>query len=158
MRAADYFGQAQACYQSGQVGQSQQCQTNVQSSLPYEMDLDAACPFKEKICHNATGGNIILDSLPLDSYVDLGINHEPRFKLRVQQHCAPLTTDGYTTLYTEKQGNTPISYMRYNYGISNLLQDEIPNNYVYQARLNNTRDDLSSRSFFDAGSSDYSLV
>lgn len=156
MRLVDYLARAQACYRDGQANQPQQCQTNVRSLLPYTLHANATCPFVDGICRNSSG-NVFLESQPLDSFTDLGINHEPRFDVRVNRHCAPLATKGYTTLYTERQRNESITYVRYNYGNTMLLENDTVSNYVYQARWVNTSEAISARSIFEHGFSDYRL-
>ncbi|KAF1970990.1 hypothetical protein BU23DRAFT_570250 [Bimuria novae-zelandiae CBS 107.79] len=37
-----------------------------------------------QICHSSTG-NLLLDTGPLDRFVDLSLNHEPRFKLQFKR-------------------------------------------------------------------------
>jgi hypothetical protein len=121
---SEYLNYASACYQSRQRTQSG-CQIYTKPRLPYKIDSNATCPFDESICQNEFD-NFFMDSKYLDSWQDLGINAEPRFQLRVTQHCAPLVTDGYKSTYVNPLDPLK-TYMRYSY---------IPNSTV----TNSTRD------------------
>ncbi|KAF9736701.1 hypothetical protein PMIN01_04480 [Paraphaeosphaeria minitans] len=57
-----------------------------------------------KICCSSNE-NLRLESQPLDNFIDLGITYALMPKVRLNQHCAPLVTDGYTSLYIERQHN-----------------------------------------------------
>ena len=108
-----------------------------QSKLPYQIDNDASCPFVDSICQNMTG-DFVLDTGYLDSWQYLGMNTEPRFGIRMRQHCAPLITEGYS-LTQYRTDNDSSSYMLYDYrreGIPSQSADGTP--LVYQAPLRNT--------------------
>jgi hypothetical protein len=108
----DYLNYALACYQGEQTTQSS-CQLYTKPKLSYEIDRNATCPFDEKLCQSASD-NLKLDSGYLDSWEDLGMNAEPRFKIRLKQHCAPLVTRGYTQTYVDPT-DTSKRYLRYSY-------------------------------------------
>ncbi|KAF2438610.1 hypothetical protein P171DRAFT_491268 [Karstenula rhodostoma CBS 690.94] len=137
IRAVDYLIQAQACYRDRLTSQPKRCQTHVRASLPYTLFSNATCPFANKVCRNSDE-NLRLESEPLDSFTDLGINHAPRFKL-ITHH------------------NSSITYIRYKYGRLAMLNDDEVNNYVYQAQLKVARQNVSMSSFVEAGVPDYRL-
>jgi hypothetical protein len=107
-RAAEY---AQRCYESSSP--SGDCGTFVRSALPMQVKRDAPCPFDKSICRSQDS-NVLIESGPIDSLTDLGLNWEAkdRFKLQHRMHCAPLVTDEYRTTF--KVDND--TYTRYQYG------------------------------------------
>jgi hypothetical protein len=131
-----YLNYALACYQ-GEKGTQSSCQLYTKPKLSYKIDRNATCPFDEKLCQTASD-NLILDSGYLDSWEDLGMNAEPRFKVRLKQHCAPLVTRGYKQSYVDPTDASK-RYMRYSYlrddTITNTTQD-ITAYGVYMVPLN----------------------
>lgn len=85
---------SRSCYmQSGK--NSTACGTYVQSALPVNITVDAACPFDEKICN---GKAITIDSGYIRSDHHLGINtrQEDSISARKVLTCAPLLGEKYT--------------------------------------------------------------
>ncbi|KAK7179517.1 hypothetical protein DPSP01_011952 [Paraphaeosphaeria sporulosa] len=116
----EYLNYAFACYQDRQRTQSA-CQIYTKPKLHYKVDRNATCPFQDTICQKSSN-NLYIDSGYLDSWGDLGINAEPRFQVRLTQHCAPLVTDGYKSKYISP--SDPLkTFMRYSY----LHNDTITN-------------------------------
>lgn len=127
----DNLNYAFGCYQNAQQTQSS-CQVYTKSKLLYKVDRNATCPFASDLCQNLDD-NIYLDSGYLDSWGDLGINTEPRFQIRLTQHCAPLITDRYKSEYSDPADSSK-RYMRYSYlrndTISNSVDDAMTRGVV----------------------------
>jgi hypothetical protein len=111
---------AQQCYSgansflSGALG----CNTYVTQQLPFNVTTKATCPFPGDICVT-NDSNIVVDTGYLDSHVDFGLNapESERFKFRLALECAPLRTEGYTSVYNLSSTR---SVTRYHYGESML--------------------------------------
>ncbi|KAF7533746.1 hypothetical protein G7054_g6810 [Neopestalotiopsis clavispora] len=111
---------AQQCYAdagdflSGSLG----CNTYVTQQLPFNVTTNAGCPFPGDICVT-NDSNIIIDSGYLDSHFDIGVNapESERFKFRLVLECAPLQTEGYSSVYNMSRNRTAT---RYYYGESLL--------------------------------------
>jgi hypothetical protein len=90
--AANYVLQ---CY-SQTTSKGLGCNTYVRSHLPHTINMNAPCPFDEKIC-KSKDRNLLLDTGYLDSHSDFGINApiKERFLYRRVMQCAPLVTEGY---------------------------------------------------------------
>lgn len=65
-----------------------------------QVTTNASCPFQESICLSQDA-NFIIDTGLLDVREDFGLNmpSDQILKYRRVLHCAPLVTDGYTTIY-----------------------------------------------------------
>ncbi|KAI9159170.1 MFS-type efflux transporter MFS1 [Paramyrothecium foliicola] len=107
---------AQRCYMRD--ANEEGCNTLARKSLPITIDRSANCPFKDSLCITQNA-NILLDTGPLDSHWDLGVNSPPdlRFQYRRTFHCAPLTTTDYKSNITDARNRT---YTRYTYGPWNI--------------------------------------
>jgi uncharacterized membrane protein YccF (DUF307 family) len=111
----EHLNVALQCYQNPKANHPR-CHVSTKTKLPYTIQLNATCPFDDKMCR-LTSGNLLLNTGLLDSLEDLGINRGPRFQLRAQRHCAPLVTKGFSTVYTDPD-RPEDKFMRYTYGRS----------------------------------------
>ncbi|KAI1868746.1 hypothetical protein JX265_006725 [Neoarthrinium moseri] len=78
--------------------------------------------------------NILIDSGPIDSHSDLGLNapQDERFSFRVVLHCAPLVTEGYRSTLNISSDR---SFARYFYGeplLSFRPSEYTPANVTYE--------------------------
>lgn len=121
--AASYVKQ---CYPSSSTTSNVLgCDTYIQKSLATTVITNASCPFSGGICRSSSR-NLVLDTGYLDSHADLGLNTPPdqRIQYRRVVQCAPLKTEGYTTLFNLSSDR---SYKQYWYGeISNFT------NYTFE--------------------------
>lgn len=121
--AANY---AQQCYSNS--SDRTDCDRLVESRLEGMVDMDAPCPFDDQICQSQSG-NIRLDTGYVNSHSHLGLNspEKQRVLWRNVLHCAPLTTDGFTS-----QEVTPLqNFTRYHLGSQNAPNSSI--DYVHKA-------------------------
>lgn len=100
------------------------CDSFIQPQLPVKIDRNASCPFKDGICKSEYG-NIAFETF-VDSHSDLGLNAPPdeRINFRRISSCAPIRTDGYSSMYHSSE--TGMNYSRYYYGPT------ITVNYTYE--------------------------
>ncbi|KAI7778233.1 hypothetical protein LA080_002498 [Diaporthe eres] len=106
---------AQQCYSANSTGLTD-CNYFVSQRLPGFVDNSAPCPFKESLCRsNST--NLALDTGFISTDAHLGLNAPPEERLFIRHtlHCAPLVTEGHSSVH----GN----YTRYNYGSQWALID-----------------------------------
>ncbi|KAH7309639.1 hypothetical protein B0I35DRAFT_84744 [Stachybotrys elegans] len=115
-QAAEY---AQRCYESNSI--SDYCSTFVRSALPMKTITNASCPFDESLCLSQDS-NIIVESGPIDSQEDLGLNwgEDSKFQLSHRLHCAPLVTSNYTATYIYDN----VTYESYTYGEAFIPQSD----------------------------------
>jgi hypothetical protein len=104
------------------------CDTFISPTLPYRVDKNASCPFKDSICKSANN-NLLLDTGAIDSVEHLGLNDGPHFTLRQRTHCAPLKTEGFTE--TVFNATASRDQVRYYYG-SPLASNK---NYTFMMEL-----------------------
>ena len=92
-RSATY---ARSCYAQTSDNSSSACDIYTKSTLPYNISLDAPCPFPGKVCK---GPAMTLDTESLRSDADLGINTSPQNALSLRQtwSCAPILGENYAT-------------------------------------------------------------
>ncbi|KAI9149485.1 cytochrome p450 protein [Paramyrothecium foliicola] len=126
--AASY---AQRCYRED--SQTSDCGFMAKKSLPMTIDSRADCPFNESLCLSGDS-NILIDSGLLDSHDDLGMNSPPesRFQYREVLHCAPLTTDGHRSNFTDRFNRT---YSLYEYGPIGLKRPDDASDSTFAAPL-----------------------
>lgn len=106
---------AQQCYSANSTGLTD-CNYFVSQRLPGFVDNTAPCPFKDSLCRsNST--NLALDTgfINTDSHLGLNAPPEERLFIRHKLQCAPLRTQGHSSVH----GN----YTRYNYGSQWALID-----------------------------------
>lgn len=106
---------AQQCYSANSTGLTD-CNYFVSQRLPGLVDNSAPCPFKESLCRsNST--NLALDTGFISTDAHLGLNAPPeeRLFIRHKLQCAPLVTEGHSSVH----GN----HTRYNYGSQWALTD-----------------------------------
>jgi hypothetical protein len=126
-KSAEHLAYALRCYQGEAAIQPDDCKTLSSSTLPYESNYNASCPFSAEICKSASG-NLLIDTGPLSGYQHLGINKGPRLSIQHRQHCAPLKSTGFTRTYVDAN-RLNASYMAYDYGgRANRLTFEVPLN------------------------------
>ncbi|KAF2691131.1 hypothetical protein K458DRAFT_438815 [Lentithecium fluviatile CBS 122367] len=134
-----------------------QCQTFMKPRLPYTVDINSSCPFSDKICRR-TSGNILLDTGLLDSSEDFGINAGPRFRVRMKRHCAPLTTNGFSHVYTDPE-HPADKFMRYTYGRANytIVANEAENAFVYEVPIKEAPTYVDPKLFYRSEMKDYKI-
>ncbi|KAF2864863.1 hypothetical protein BDV95DRAFT_600244 [Massariosphaeria phaeospora] len=124
-RTAAYLQYAQQCYTNAK--NSEDCQQYTRPSLPMKITRNASCPFHEGMCK---ANSIIVDSGLLHSTRDLGINLASAFQVRVVDHCAPITSEGYVSYHHEDEFPTyPMA--RFHYG-NYTSYDGVVSDYLYQ--------------------------
>ncbi len=126
-RATSYSQYSLRCYTNRSTADD--CNLYIKPHLPTIIDRNASCPFAPEMCKSQTG-NLVIDSGFLNSHYDLGINSAPedRFLFRMVHHCAPLVSQGFSSLSNTSTG--PI--MRYYYGMLNWDMG----NFTYQMPVN----------------------
>ncbi|KAI0196351.1 hypothetical protein F4808DRAFT_474356 [Astrocystis sublimbata] len=97
--AARYAAQCYSNSSKSAAGTTVCDQLTLRSILAH-IDTQAPCPFDDTMCRD-TSNNLRIDSGLLDSHAHFGLNSPPgeRVKLRSILHCAPIITEGYTSLY-----------------------------------------------------------
>lgn len=125
------FSYSSQCYGDQK---SESCGKYAQPMLPYSVNANASCPFATDICKSKSG-NLLLDSGKIDSVHHLGLNRGPPFTFEFANHCATLSTEGYTniTTITHQKSNTSRGFTVYNYGTQNN------ESYVYAAEVDPDR-------------------
>jgi hypothetical protein len=95
LSAANY---ASACYAS--TPDPLQCKVYTTPTLPFTTDQNASCPFVPGMCYLPDTAAYKMDTGKLDSNFHLGINTRPEDRITYQRitTCAPLNTDGLTTI------------------------------------------------------------
>lgn len=98
----------QQCYSANSTGLTD-CNYFVSPRLPGFVDNAAPCPFKESLCRNKST-NTALDTGYINTDIHLGLNAPPEERMFVRHllHCAPLLTEGHSSVH----GNST----RYDYG------------------------------------------
>jgi hypothetical protein len=132
--AAAYAKQCFKPTNSGALG----CGTFVRTKVVSTINKSAKCPFAPSIC-KSQDRNIILDTGLLDSHAELGLNAPPneRFQFRRVLHCAPLVTDGYTSVHNRSAER---SFTRFHYGRTMSYDAESAINYTFEASNNEIQD------------------
>lgn len=129
---ADQANYARQCY-SNESSAALNCGTFVRKELLSlaSINTQAPCPFGNDMCVSKDA-NIVLDSGYLDSNDHMGLNtpSDQRYQARFVLSCAPLKTEGYTTLVA-KSANESIT--RYHYGMAAGAGRA---NYTYQYNTN----------------------
>ncbi|KAI0549858.1 hypothetical protein F4679DRAFT_544902 [Xylaria curta] len=123
--AANY---AQQCYANNTTGLLD-CGRFTKTQLPGDKNERATCPFKNNICRD-NFANIRIDSGFLDSHTHLGLNTPPnrRIRWRTILHCAPLATEGFTTIRNASFGVSTV----YHYG--NISVPDGQRDYIFAAK------------------------
>ncbi|TDZ37460.1 hypothetical protein C8035_v007889 [Colletotrichum spinosum] len=119
MRIASNY--AQQCYSGNMATGALGCNTFVREQIPFVVQTNGSCPFTSGVCLG-NDSNIILETDLIDSHSNLGINAPPqeRFYFRKRYHCAPLKTEGHTTIVEASDSR---NYTRYHYGPSNFTME-----------------------------------
>jgi hypothetical protein len=129
-QTASFANYAKECYSSNTSGVLD-CGVFVRRQLGAKgtANFNASCPFGGNIC-TTNDSNIFLDSGPLDSNDDLGLNapQDQRFTYRRLLQCAPLKTKGFRSTYNISQDK---SITAYHYGNPILVGDS-PSNITYE--------------------------
>lgn len=128
----------------------------VRPSLHFTSDRNASCPFTGDICLSEFG-NLKLDTGYINTHEDLGINapREDRFFLRNMYHCAPLKTDGFSSVYNyvDPDNNDASALSRLFYGRVSISKPYA--NFTYQFPTNNSRGNLATGTSFASPYPDY---
>jgi hypothetical protein len=132
-KAAEHLAYALQCYQNEGAGQSDSCKVMTVPKLPYTYDGNASCPFAAEMCKQPFG-NFMFDTGPLHSYKHLGLNKGPPVTLQVKEHCAPLTTDGFSSSFIDPR-QSYLNFRRFHYGAGY-------SNYTFQVAVNSTAQHL----------------
>ncbi|KAL8691708.1 MAG: hypothetical protein Q9218_003122 [Villophora microphyllina] len=119
-KAADSY--ARECY--GTVQDVFACGQYVRQSIPWKVNTNASCPFSEGICKEGDSAAYEMDTGPIDSHGDLGINRpkSERISYRRVTTCSALHTKGYVTILNGSDlvvptNQDPVQY--FNFGPSN---------------------------------------
>ncbi|KAF2090371.1 hypothetical protein K490DRAFT_35524 [Saccharata proteae CBS 121410] len=120
---------AQECYTDSGKNDIAACEVYVKQNIPFTTSFNASCPFSPEMCADDIPV-IQIDSGHINSHEDLGINAAPkdRFTYRQITTCAPVKTDGFTTVLNGSDGSLRSQYEDYQYGPSYLAA---PNTYEY---------------------------
>jgi hypothetical protein len=78
---------------------SESCGKYAQPISTYTVDTNASCPLATDVCKSQSG-KVVLDSGRIDSVHHLGLNAGPSFTFEFANHCASLSTEGYTNVIT----------------------------------------------------------
>lgn len=122
-----FVNYAQDCY-TGNATEGR-CNMLIKSRLDSNVERNASCPFAESICQSPNG-NIRLDTGPLNSDTDLGINapESERMSYRRVLHCSPLVAEGFEQNYNR----SGVPYARYYYGRQTFNQSRQSTNHTYE--------------------------
>ncbi|KAI1265848.1 hypothetical protein F5Y18DRAFT_416731 [Xylariaceae sp. FL1019] len=103
-KLSNAFNYAQQCYGSDEVG-TRACDKFVVSQLPSQISNTSECPFQSHMCRK-TYDTLRMDTGHLDSNDHFGLNRpkDKRFAWRYVVSCAPIITDGYTTIVSKSDG------------------------------------------------------
>ena len=146
-----YATYVQNCYTN--ISKAADCSSFIKRQLTSTVDRNAPCPFGPKICRNQHQ-NIKIDSGYLHFDSDLGLNVPPnlRYTYRVTTQCAPLTTEGFKTVFND---SSDVDYMKYWYGYRNDNSLDLTFNYTYEYQIPSVTRILSEN--VSTGWADYSL-
>ncbi|KUJ14829.1 uncharacterized protein LY89DRAFT_783906 [Mollisia scopiformis] len=80
--------------------------------IPFQIQVNASCPFSPEMCLAPTNGSLLLDTGFLHSRDDFGINSKSSDTIlyRKIMSCSPVVTEGYTT-----SGSSTFDGRSYNY-------------------------------------------
>lgn len=116
---------ASNCYKDGDglLG----CTSYVSDSLPWTFNTNETCPFASGMCFGGDTAAYSMDTGPLDSRDDLGINTKESLKFRHKRTCAPVEGKGFAALeYLEipDAGNFSVDRMYFGTnGVSNWTNE-----------------------------------
>ncbi|KAK2808658.1 hypothetical protein FQN50_004522 [Emmonsiellopsis sp. PD_5] len=125
-----------------------QCEIYPAREIPFTTRQNATCPFRDDICAVSNTAAFEMDTGPLESHQILGINARPadRVTIRMRTTCAPLKTEGYTTMIQGKGviGALPNdNIIKYNYGpITSATTDEITQNHTFEYNTHTYQDKI----------------
>ncbi|KAI0448296.1 hypothetical protein F5B21DRAFT_522704 [Xylaria acuta] len=128
--AARYAAQ---CYSNGTSPGMTGCSQLTMSRIVGNTDTQAPCPFNNTICREKST-NLRIDSGLLDSHIHFGVNAPPdqRIAWRNVVHCAPMVTEGYTSLYFNQNPDKSLDGSTlYHYGGYPFAER---NDYIFLAR------------------------
>lgn len=145
-RMMSFANYAEKCYSNNSV---EGCGPFIKRQLLTTVERKASCPFKG-LCRSEDH-NIKLDTGPLNTHKDLGLNapQNLRFTMRIVNQCAPLITEGFKRNFNY---SNDISYMRYYYGNQG---DTGAKNHTYEYRQRS--DSLMFFENFTTAYPDYSI-
>lgn len=95
-RATEYV---QTCYNNTKSSNNL-CQRFVQQQITSEIERNVSCPFAIGMCLGGDAGAFEITSGLINSHIDLGLNAPPHNRVLYGRKtiCAPLVTEGYTSL------------------------------------------------------------
>ncbi len=129
---------SRACYDNTENALG--CNQYVQQQLQWTSNQNATCPFSSDLCIYGSTAAYEMDTGPLDTHEQLGINAAPsdRVQYRKVASCSPIHTKGYVTTFNDTNPNQ-LAYGNlfydYNYGpIVNVT------NYTYRYNTHSLTD------------------
>lgn len=140
LTAASY---ARTCY--GTPVNARQCPTYAKQQLDWTVNANASCPFNDTICNLNGTNSYQMDTGPINSHSDLGINavDENRITYRKATTCAPLHTGPFFLL-----SNTTRFDQNYDANVIDIIQyffmDEYPGiqSYTYAYNVHTAYDNV----------------
>lgn len=92
---------SRACY--GSSHNLLQCAQYPQQQLPWKVNQNATCPFKNDLCFYGDSSAYEMDTGHIDSHQALGINapKSERIQYRKVTTCSPIHTRGYATIFND---------------------------------------------------------
>ncbi|KAI0154922.1 hypothetical protein GGR57DRAFT_502110 [Xylariaceae sp. FL1272] len=131
-KLSNAFNYAQQCYGTDEVG-TRACDKFVVPQLPSQISNTSDCPFQSHMCRK-TQNTLRMDTGHLDSNDHFGLNRpkDKRFAWRYVVSCAPIVTDGYTTIVNKSDGE----WVRYHYGTDPVgsTDDQQFVDYIYEIK------------------------
>lgn len=156
-RSNAYISYASQCYSGLNAEQSEKCRPYVKPRLKYTLVGNASCPFDDKICR-VKSANVLMESALLDSLEDFGLNtaNSQRFGLRVRSQCAPIVTEGFSSIYQPKNPQYSPS-LRFYYG--NAIESPPNRNvsFTYQVPYNVSARSIADHTSREAANPDFAI-
>lgn len=153
-RSTAYSNHALQCYSS--ASNPQDCHVFTKPWIGRNIDLNASCPFDNKMCRMSSG-NVRIDTGYIDSNDDLGINRpqDERFRMRFVYQCAPIVSKGFKTILN-RTNDVPIA--QYWYGNSTTSTGRPGyTGFTYQVLKNYTNLDLPGYTSAVSARPDYQI-
>jgi hypothetical protein len=109
------------------------CDIFVKQQIKSDVDRTVSCPFAEGVCRNPSEGVVRVDSGPVYSDTDLGINTHRRDALiyRRAMTCAPLDSYNFSEWKNGTNEDLPGDKFKYYYYGGLLNETDYSHNYTY---------------------------